>query len=300
MSKPYLISLSLFLTAFFISPTKIEASQIFFDGFESRDMSATNSYGFSWAANNRTSIVTMDPEDGSVAVYNNGAVYTIATPTKDWYAKNGDYSLRFRYPAGEAWAEQRFGLGIAYPELWINYWLKVPNNFNHTAGTGSNNKFFAIWSDAYSGPTGVNVVWETRPINEGSSQIYFKYNKPNEGVGGDNQYTPFISVPADRGRWMQVLLHIKLASAVDANDGIIETLRRWDGDSEYTQLHYADNINIYPASGPHGFISGYILGWANGAYAEETEWLMDDFTLSVTNPLIDSTAPLSPRGLSIY
>ena len=180
--------------------------------------------------------------------------------------------------------EQRFMLGAAYPELWIRYWLRVPVNYSHTPGTGSNNKFLSLWSESYTALTSARVVWEMRPIEStGGSVIYFKYNHPDSIVGSDNQYTPFISVPADRGRWMQVVLHVKIASAVNASDGVIELYRRWDGESMFTRIHGSDTINVYPTSGPMGFSFGYLMGWANGAYAADTEWLIDDVTFSTTD-----------------
>lgn len=80
-------------------------------------MSTTNSVGFKWAKNNRTTIVTQNVKDGPVSVYDNKAIYDIFSPTmpdgsvRDWTAKSGTYNLRLRYPVGESWSQQNFNLG---------------------------------------------------------------------------------------------------------------------------------------------------------------------------------------------
>ncbi len=87
--------------------TFLSSTSLLAESFESMDMSNSNIDGFSWNSNNRTSVVTQDPVDGPVVVYNNGVINNIAAPNlpdgsvRDWSAKSGDYSLRFRYPAGQ-------------------------------------------------------------------------------------------------------------------------------------------------------------------------------------------------------
>lgn len=263
------------------------------DGFESRDMSTTNSDGFSWSANNRTSIVTMDPEDGSVAVYNNGPVYTIAIPTKDWYAKTGDYSLRFRYPAGEAWAEQRFTIGRNYQEIWFSYWIRVPLNFSYP-GSGLNNKWFAVWTGSDGYDKHGDVTWQLRGNGSGANIVY----QDGGVLSGETGSTPFISTD-DQGRWMNVVYQIVSASSLSAEDGIIRFYRKWLGDSNYLLIHEKLNANTYnPEEIIQGISHGYIMGWANAAYAEETEWLIDDFIVSTTS-LLEPSSPSSPTGLSV-
>lgn len=114
-----------------LNPISINAQVLISDSFESMDLSATNSDGFSWAGTNRTSIVTQHPEDGNVVVFNGNPIYNIVNDDRDWTAFDGDYSLRFRYAAGAAMSEQRFDLGSAYPEIWISFWLRVPSNFSY-------------------------------------------------------------------------------------------------------------------------------------------------------------------------
>ena len=287
----------------------IFAADIFSDSFESTDMSATNSSGFKWAANNRTSVVTQDINDGPVAVYNNKPIYNIVSLTmpdgtpRNWTAKTGNYSLRFRYPANKTWTEQRFDLGKPLRELWIRYWLRVPTNFTYGAGSRRNNKFFAIWMDGYESKGDGSTVWlGMEPYNNTGATLGFTYSKGKyRGSEGYKQHTPFITT-ADRGRWMQIVLHLKVESSDGANDGIIQTYRRWAGESKFTKLHEMLNVPLrISGSGPDGFKKGYILGWANAPYQNDTEWLLDDFAISDSSPLAGllGNFPKPPTNLSV-
>lgn len=257
---------------------------LFFDSFESGDMSATNEHGFAWGSNNRTSVVTAE-----AAVYNNREIYNVPSGDPDWTPKDGDHSLRFRYPAGEPWAEQRFNLGGAYPEIWIKYWLRVPTNYQH--GTG-NYKFLSLWMDSYNSTASGKIIWEFWPTDTaGDSVLAFSYDAGNgAGNSGAKQHTPFIDASEDRGRWMEIVIHAKASSAGDASDGIIELWRRWEGDDAYTQFHKKTDAKlVIPSTGPNGWNAGFLMGWANHAYAENTEWLLDSFEVS-TNSLLTGSA----------
>jgi hypothetical protein len=253
---------------------------LFFDSFESGDMSATNRDGFQWERNNRTSVVTMKP--GPRIVWHNGPRDEAGPADADWTAHHGDHALRFRYPAGEAWSEQRFDLGGAYPEIWIRYWLRVPQNFQHGAGNPSNHKFFALWMDGYSqhgkGPT---IVWNFWRQDDGNSRFSFSHSRDPVGAGHHGLAPDFLVSPRDRGRWMQIVLYAKMSSAPDQNDGEARIWRRWQDEKDFALISETVGRGFHaPEDGPQGWSAGYILGWANAAYAEDTEWLLDSFTVS--------------------
>jgi hypothetical protein len=255
------------------------------DSFESGDMSATNPDGFKWGKNNRTSVVT-----ATHAVWNNGSINNPIGNAQDWTPFDGAHSLRFRYPALDAWSEQRFKLGGAYPEIWIRYWLRVPLNFVHENVTGGagNNKFFALWMDGYSqhgeGPT---IVWNFWPQPEGGS--YFTYSlsqEPTGPKGHHGKYADFIRSPEDRGRWMQVVLYAKMSSTPTSTDGESRIWRRWQDGCDFTPISETLGRSfVAPAGGPNGWAAGYIMGWANSGYVEDTEWLLDEFTVSTSSLL---------------
>lgn len=264
------------------------------ESFESGDMSATNAAGFDWGRNNKTSVVTAD-----AAVYNNGEIDVAKPSGRDWEPHDGLHSLRFRYPAGSNMTEQRFDLGSAYTNLWYKYWLRVPINYTHNTSMPSNNKFFATWMDGYSkagdGPT---VFWNLLSNQEGGSNIAVSYSEGGYSIaGGQRQSTPFISVPEDRGRWMEIVIHVKASSPTQA--GTIELWRRWENEASFTQIHLIEDAYLkIPSQGPMGWREGYIMGWANAPYRVNTEWLLDEFTVS-TDSLLSiesvSTKPNAPR-----
>lgn len=267
---------------------------IFVDSFESGDMSATNDHGFDWDRNNRTSVVTAD-----TVVYNNGTRENPIDSDQNWDPKHGEHSLRFRYPAGQNMTEQRFDLGGAYSDIWYKYWIRVPINYTHNTSTPSNNKFFTTWMDGYShkgdGPT---VFWNLLSNQEGGSNIAVSYSDGGYTIAGEQrQSTPFIKVPDDRGRWMEVAIHLKASSSTEA--GTIELWRRWENEANFTQIHSIQGVSLeIPSGGPEGWSKGYIMGWANAPYKVDTEWLFDELTIS-TEPLLAtgalSTKPNPPR-----
>jgi chitodextrinase len=266
---------------------------IFCDGFETGDLSTTNSDGFSWDGTNRTSIVTQVPADGPVAIYNGNYIYNIHSPTmpdnsvRDWTAKNGDNSLRFRYPAGANWAEQRFALNRFYPDLWVSYWIRVPANYAR-GSSSRNNKWFDIgWGvdkNTDYETDGVRIEmqdWPGSPSVNINLKIQLRQPSPY-GFIDSPPYANFVT-PADSGRWMNVVYELKSG---DGN-GIVRLYRRWENESGFTLINEITNAHIITGgNNATGWGYGYFMGWANSTYAQETEWLIDDIVFS-TSSLLD-------------
>jgi hypothetical protein len=270
----------------------------FFDDFESARMNSTtilalpsNLDGFTWNDNNKTRVVKdewdLDPSGGR-EVWHNGVI-DIFSAGADWRTKSGLNSLLFRYLPNEYMTEQRFSFNTAYREVWVRYWIRIPNNFN-LSPTGSNNKWFIVWAGPYSGGDGASCLWEIRPETSGGqtigAYIYTHVNQPGIGFSSAlEQVNGFIRIPEDRGRWMQVVYQVKYSSTNDTYDGLFRMWRRWDGDPSLTLIHEKTNLMYRPAEGAPGLEAGYIMGWANNPYAETTEFLVDDFTVSTTSLL---------------
>lgn len=275
------------------------AADLFNDSFESGDLSATNANGFKWTDSSWTSIVSRTTEVWAVGPVNYPIANAASFPGYDWTPKTGNYSMRFRYAAGQAQSEQRFDLGTAMKDVWIRFWLRVPVNFAY-GPVGSPNKFFAIWSDGYSNAGDGSTVWlGMHRTNTADATLAYTYS--NGGFTVSNayaQYSPFITT-ADKGRWMHIVMHYKTETSPGASDGQVQTYRRWDGDTYYTKLHQANNLPIkLPASGPQGFKAGYILGWANAAYTDNTEWILDDFAVADAMPsgIVVGSPPKPPTN----
>lgn len=268
-----------------LSATLAHAAPTLVDSFESANLyapdgpsPALNTSGFRWGGTNYTSVVTMI--NGTPTSVWNGSVTNRAFPDSDFNCYDGSYCLRFHYPAGGYMAEQRFDLGRAYPEVWFRYWIRVPPNFYHG---GQNNKFAAFWTSVYDGPG--DITWQTRPSGGGSAKLVVQ-------DGGTQQpeidaANNFISVPGDRGRWMQVVIRMIPATASGANNGTIQFYRRWSNETNFSLLYSKTNARFY--EGGQGIRAGYLMGWANQPYTQITEWLIDKFTVAPDSLLNDSS-----------
>lgn len=300
---------------FFLTSSSAYSDIRFVDDFESVRLDSStilalpsNLDGFKWSPTNSTSIVkdewNLKPSGGRVVWASNGVVNNFVAG-KDWQSKQQSHSLRFLYSAGASMSEQRFSFGKAYPELWVSYWIRVPLNFYHPSSGSGNQKFFALWMDDYeasgNGPT---IVFQYRPTGSDGSSIsrfyhYTSYGSHQGEISGQEQY--FIKTPEDRGRWMEIVFHFLAATDAQSKNGRVQMWRRWEDESQFTLLHDHNNLDIYPPSGgPNGWASGYLMGWANSPYSEDTEWLLDDFTISTSSLLLsDANSPAPPQLLRI-
>jgi hypothetical protein len=258
----------------------LPAANLVIDTFETANMQPTlNNASFAWEGNNRTSIVTMNP--GPTEVWNNG-LRSGTEPGKDWTAKEGSHSLRFRYPPNQqGGAEQRWNLtGVAQPDLWIRYWLRVPVNYPaHTLG---NNKFLGLWMDGYENTSlGSKIVWGLWPGANGTTYLETQMQDRLRYFGSNS--VNFINYQTDRGRWMQMVYHAKPSSSIGASDAVVETWRRWEDESTFTKLSDFQNVELRmpddPAL-PQGWQGSFLLGYNNQQFPEETEFLVDNFELS--------------------
>lgn len=273
------------------------------DSFESGDLSASSAQGFTWNNTNNTSLVKYDPAMGDMVIFQNMTPVELQEGTDGkWQAKDGNVALRYFYPPGrDSWSEQRFTLNGPEQEVWFRYWLKVPDNFKHPTQGPSNMKLFSMWMDDYSnkgdGPT---VIWEFWDDKNGGSQVSYHYSPGGYLTAGEHQgHTQFITYPRDQGRWMQIVIHVKAASARGANDGVMQLYRRWEDESSFSLLHDDQNADIAaPPAGPNGWKYGYFMGWSNAGYEANTEWLMDGLVMSNSSLLSGDLAatPAAPAA----
>ena len=272
----------------------MEVANYFTDGFESADLNRQRPGGGDfWVANQYGSVVTQTqgttPGQPTV-VYNGSAVNIGVSDSKDWTATEGDYCLRVRYNAGQSdnatqhWKIQE---ADAMPEIYMGFKLRVPVNFKKS---GSNNKLIVLWMDGRGNRgNGSTTSMEFRGTDD--ANWYVKVGEGDQVLGGDQGYAPWISYPEDQGRWMTIVFYSKAESSPGASDGVVKAWRAWEGDSEFEFTH---NITGQPIklpdnpSDPQGFCECEMLGYPNGAYAEDTEFLMDDVRISST--------PLVPAG----
>lgn len=140
----------------------------------------------------------------------------------------------------------------------------------------ANNKLLAIWCNGYSGAgTSPTVVWEMLPDNLGGSTLYYHYAVDGGGTGQSGPAStsgevPFIDI-ADRGKWINFIVHLKMATTPTGTDGVIEGWKRVDGAGSYTKLWTQTDAFIGARVGGGNFRAGYVHGWANSGFKDLTQ-----------------------------
>jgi hypothetical protein len=277
----------------------LPAGNIVSDGFESGDLSAAGYPDFDWTEMRFTSLVTMSPSGNPTVIYNGSSIYNeLVGDPRDWTALNGENSMRFAFNEGtdtNVFAEQRWRLvGRSEKTLWMRFAMRVPLNYIHenvpdiygeSYSPTPNNKLFFIWMDSYTG-TGAKVGMEFRPDGAGGSNFYLK--TIGVGNGGDRGSVPFITYPDDQGRHMYLAVKVVTESTPGASDGSVEVWRKWaESGSVWQKTHelLGEPFNLPTDGSFPGWSFGYLMGADNSGYAEQTEFLIDDFNLSTASLL---------------
>ena len=261
---------------FFLLPFNACLAGTFFkDDFESGDMKNSQN-GFWWHVGKNTTVSNEKSSDGK-------------------------YSLRIAYPGvpdgKDSFAEQGFSLGGYYPDLWMKYDVYVPSNYYHRTQSGSaNNKAFVhLWAGTYDGENreGPLIGPNFWPVNSGESKIDLWVGCRDNGVRTlDKHYHSEGSVAivsADRGKWLTIIIHAKYATKAN-NDGVYELWKIRDG--VITKLLDKHDGPWY-STGARGFAEGYLLGWANSGFDNETVFYIDNFEVSTTSLLNNTSSPLN-------
>lgn len=256
------------------------AMPLFADTFVTGDLSSGNAH-FAWQNFNRTSVITVDPAPAVLAGYQFGQNMS----DRDWDVISGSNALRVTYL--QEWAEQRFALPQGRDEVWFQFDLRVPTNFSHQsqgAGIPSNSKVFYVWMDGYSqhglGPT---IGWEYWQGGGGVSRLAMNIGQHSASLHtGHIQHFDFINANSDRGRWMTLRFHLKVGSGPLTPDGVVSMWRRWHGEAAFTRHHHKTDAVLGNSFG--GFQAGYLMGWHNGLYTEEQDWLIDNFQVWGVEP----------------
>ncbi len=236
------------------------ATVLFRDGFESGNLKHTEN-GIVWGSSAHTRVSSANP-------------------------RTGTYSLQFNYlavpPGKDDWSEQRIQFHRPYTDLWFRYDLYIPGNYYHRIqpSSPSNNKFFAIYRDPYGIP-GFQVNFSTEPNGSGGSnlEVHYYYNgteqKPISPEGAGN----FIS-SADLGHWHTIVIHVKVPSGNDTNDGVMQL---WKDGRQFVNI---TNLDSWGGTNKNYIDAAYLLGWSNSGFTRKTDFYIDN--------VIVSDSPISP------
>lgn len=152
-------------------------------------------------------------------------------------------------------------------------------------GYSANNKFMIVWQGGYgSTTTGNGISLQTWSRDRGSS-VLARYLYVDQGTKLRNEShvfptdEPLIDKDADGGKWMELIYHFKIASEAD-NDGIVHVMKNG---VDYYNLR---DIGNHSDLGYNYVDHGYLLGYSNSGFAEETTLYIDNVVFST-----DSIAP---------
>jgi hypothetical protein len=223
-------------------------------------------------------------------------------------AYSGSESIRFRFMGNpdlseDAWAEKRFSLDKKYKELWVRYKMWVPENYFHRNPDGpSNNKgLLMLWGNSYSGYSPTLSLHFQRKGDTGESYIYpawrvngnttWNFFDLDNGLTTDGalQDAPTGITMSDRGTWIDWVVHVKTSTLpVDTNDrkngegnGVVQVWKNGESIMDVTNAHnYYDGSSSDPGGLGDGWNAGYLLGWANTGFDEDTFIHIDDFKIA--------------------
>ena len=203
--------------------------------------------------------------------------------------------IRFRYTTSGN-QENRYDMGRYLNEFWKEFYIHIPSNFTLPA-TGNNNKLWQIWRDTYSdfagGTQQVGMeYWNfsgspqafatgramSRKMQSGSGQYAI-----TDIVGDANNQTPLIGStgPITIDSWNRVRIAAKGSSAFGVSDGYYKV---WFNDTLYTNVTSIPLHNTYSTPTDVTFRNGYFMGYANMAFAAQTDFHIRGVKFYDTDP----------------
>jgi hypothetical protein len=268
-----------------LPPPPPAGGMLFSDDFESGSRSDVQN-GFSWSTSSNN--VTVENE----------------------IARSGSYSLRFRHNpknnCEDSTAQQNFSIGQQVTEFWMEYYLYFPDGSESFA-----NKYWVRDQSMCSAPQVNNKGFRVYGGQDGHSGALEGYDNKNllgfdfsgglgstvgnasiyPGTTGDGilvgrgyhhhglNYRSNAVSDNERGRWVQLRLHVKMSTDYQTVDGVYEFW--WDG----VKLFDSSTLWISDVNGQYPYWErGYIFGWANSGFDQETKIYLDDFQFYTSDP----------------
>jgi hypothetical protein len=184
--------------------------------------------------------------------------------------KDGIYSAEFVYEGsgtgGDAWSELRFDLGAQYDELMVKYDLYIPDNYEHRDESPDNNKYFRFWPIDFGDDEKIGASMKTTDGITSSIGSDYRFSAGGGMHTSVSRKEGFI-VEADRGLWIPMAIYAKAPTAT--------TNCVWRIYKNNLLFHSDDFDNDF-IGGTNGYRYGYLLGWANSGFDNETIFYMDN------------------------
>lgn len=198
-------------------------------------------------------------------------------------------------------------------DLWqgtiTNQTRSLTRNSTQRLTDSNNNKLLAIWTDGYSGAgLGSTVVWEfwaadlnTVPYVPGSD-LCVHYSIGNyTGASAHEGCGQFITY-SDRGKYIDIMVFVKFTTGPGANNGIITTWLRHEGQSTYSLMSNVTNANIDKrgsTANPGQLVSwnqGYLMGHSNSGYDTDTTFYISKVEYYDADPFDNAPVQVVPSS----
>jgi hypothetical protein len=105
-------------------------------------------------------------------------------------------------------------------------------------------------------------------------------------------------VNSDRGKYIDIMVYVKFTTGPGANNGIITTWLRKQGQVNYSQMSSVTNADIDKKgtdANPGQLVSwnqGYLMGHSNSGYDEDTEFFISKVEYYDSDPFTGAPAPV--------
>lgn len=284
LNKKYLkLITSIFVLAVLCMSSRVEAATYLSDGFESGDLSSPGGNGGSWTG-----------FEGSAA--------DLGSISSD-RAHAGTYSAKFHYAGNadlgdDAWMQLVFDFGQNVQDFWLKYYIFFPSGYDiRVSGSSDNTKVFVIWGDSYNtDPLAMGMEMES---NEAAGfKGYIAGYPASLSCSGAFGYVPgglrWTLSEGDKNKWLTFKFHVKRDSGI--GDGMFEM---WV-DGTKTIEFVNQSFSGAPCS-PDYWRHGYLMGWSNSGFTNDTDVYIDDVTMGSEDPdaVSDTVEPAAPGGLSV-
>lgn len=239
-------------------------------------------------------------------------------------------ALLFYYRSGkDSWSEQRFSINKVMlgrqglEEVWLQYDIYIPSNLKlvdqyPTSGQyfGGGMKVLALYADGYSHPNTTFILggvfarknsagapeYDNHVYNMSSLSWYKDGTRIYENYGVDDKRTfKWVDGDVDRGSWQRRTVHFKFptkdeVTGLPKNNGLVEV---WIKKHNGTILKLIDSVGGAFYGDKNYFNGGYLNGYNNDGFEQETNVLVDNVIITESGELIDKTAidgPARPKG----
>lgn len=262
-----IIVFTVFISLSFLLPSAFGGA-FFTDGFETGDLSHVDgSSGAKWNG--------QAASPGSSVTVSSEVVRSGTKALKVMFKGNADLT-------NDSYAEAYFNLGAQRQDVYIRFYIFYPANYiirDDPAGP-ENTKLMYLWGSNYNTDMAkIGIEYE--------KDMHFGFKAKGEGyplspscnAGAATGYimayphSSTVSITSMKGRWAAVEVHYKLDSG--SGDGVFQL---WvDGTLEIN----AQNIIWASAPCAPGYLlNGYLMGWSNSGFSEDTSVYIDDVVFS--------------------